>query len=692
MKPTLSDTPERDDEIREDEQLEGDMPEDDVEDEDDELADDAEQDEDAADGEEAAPRPKPKRKRKRKKTTPIERPVRDPRQREVHEVTLKWHEKARGAIGGVGVALIIVALAVISSKGEMTTLARVCGILGIIGIGFWFVTGLMGLWAGASRQAAQAAAHTIVFALILLGILGMLNYIAYRHNWRVDISKNKAHALSEQTKKVVADLKQQVTVTGIVAPEAMGGPRIRDILNEYRYLASKNLKVSLIDPKKASGARTLQELFGDEDQKEQSVIVVKCGDREEKVHAYQPEIIEEKLTSAILAVTTGEKPKIYFLTGHGEYSVDPEGGAGDRSAWSDVKTVLTDQQYEIKPLNLIGQIPRTSTLEELTSGGAAGTGESKTGESAKAGESSDQSGEKKDTPPAVKIPDDCAALVVAGAKTALAPEEEQAIKDYLANNGHAVICIDVGTGDDVAREKKLTAPDFNSILSAYQIRVGDEIVVEQIQDPFRGATLSFEALVQDFDESSPVAEGLATVLLPACRPVFYEGQDQSQPNPMGGPPPQSPGKSIMKTPAGAWAEKNALVPRGTKIQKDPGETGGPVSVAVVYGKEAGEAEQPTMPGMPPQPSGETPRIVVFGSAQAFTDSVTGVRQLSNLAAITKAIAWCSGRGSLVSIPPKNVERRTLTVERRQASVMRLVHILIGLGVLGSGVYVWWRRR
>ena len=129
---------------REDEQLEGDMPEDDVEDEDDELADDAEQDEDAADGEEAAPRPKPKRKRKRKKTTPIERPVRDPRQREVHEVTLKWHEKARGAIGGVGVALIIVALAVISSKGEMTTRARVCGILGIIGIGFWFVTGLMG--------------------------------------------------------------------------------------------------------------------------------------------------------------------------------------------------------------------------------------------------------------------------------------------------------------------------------------------------------------------------------------------------------------------------------------------------------------------------------------------------------------------------------------------------------------------
>ncbi len=690
MNPTLSDTPERDDENREDEPLEGDMPEDSVEDQDDELADEPERDEDAADDEEAAARAKPRKKRK-KKAAPVERPVRDPRQREVREITLKWYEKARGGIGGLGVALMIVALAVISSKGEMTTLSRICGIVGIIGIGFWFITGLMGLWAGASRQAAQAAAHTIVFALILLGILGMLNYIAYRHNWRVDISKNKAHALSEQTKKVVADLKQQVTVTGIVAPEAAGGPRIRDILNEYRYLASKNLKVSLIDPKKASGARTLQELFGDTNQKEQSVIVVKCGDREEKVHAYQPEILEEKLTSAILAVTTGEKPKVYFLTGHGEYPVDPQGGMGDRAAWSDVKTVLTDQQYEIKTLNLISQIPRsTTTLEELTSGASTRTGETKTEDGGKASGSGDEA--KKDSSPVVKVPDDCAALVIAGAKTALAPEEEQAIKDYLSNNGHAVICIDVGTGTDVAREKKLTAPDFNGILSAYQIRVGDEIVVEQVQDPFRGASLSFEALVQDFDESHPVAEGLTTVLLPACRPVYYEGQDQSQPNPMGGPPPQSPGKSIMKTPAGAWAERNAIVPRGTRIQKDPGETGGPVSVAVAYGKEPGETEQPTMPGMPPQPAGETPRIVVFGSAQAFTDGVTGVPQLSNLAAITKAIAWCSGRGSLVSIPPKSVEKRTLTVEKRQASVMRLVHILIGLGVLGSGVYVWWRRR
>ena len=209
------------------------MPEDDVEDEDDELADDAEQDEDAADGEEAAPRPKPKRKRKRKKTTPIERPVRDPRQREVHEVTSGTAPRRHRCMG---VALIIVALAVISSKGEMTT-GRVCG----IPTSSESASGSSPLGpVGAVKGFKRGAYH--VFALILRASSGCS--ITLPTQRRVT-SENKAHA-PRADQELVADLKQQVRDQ--IVSEAMW-VRASATSSPSSLSRSKNLKVSLIDPR-----------------------------------------------------------------------------------------------------------------------------------------------------------------------------------------------------------------------------------------------------------------------------------------------------------------------------------------------------------------------------------------------------------------------------------------------------------
>lgn len=618
-----------------------------------------------------------------------ERPVTDPRMQEMLDIRPMWYDRLRGPALGLAIVFVVVALGVMAKTGMVSVPAKILGAVGIaIGL-FWAVTGLTGLWAGPGRRGAQATAQNLLFALILVAGLVLMNYLVNRRDWRLDVTENKYFALSQQTKQVVANLDKDVEVTAFVSPEVRSSRLIRNVMREYRLLAKSEglfrsrLKVEFLDPKRA-GTSGMANALGV--QRKDNLIVVKCGDKKEEVQINQPEKLEETLTSAIMAVTTGSKPKVYFLKGHGEFSPEPGGGRG-ASSWSVVKTLLGEQQYDVTELDFTSQLakPESPGTGSLLGGGSD---EASKSETKKPGETEAKSSEKPETPKStVRVPGDCACLVIAGAQSALMPEEKKAIEDYLSSNGHAVIALGTGTQADVMRQKKLTAPDFNDILSKYQIRVGDGLIVETVQDIF-GRRVVDELLIGDFSPS-PVSEDLNRVVMPNCRPVHYEGTPPEQ-NPMGGPPPPSPGTEILKTGSTAWSETNIV--GGGELTKDAGEESGSLPVAVVYGQSE-ESAQPQMPGMPPTPlESKTPRIVVFGSAAAFIDDYTNSTDLQNFALITKAIAWASGRPDLVTIPPKHMEQRTFSVDRGKRSTIRLVNILVILGIAGTGVYVWWRRR
>jgi hypothetical protein len=159
---------------------------------------------------------------------------------------------------------------------------------------------------------------------------------------------------------------------------------------------------------------------------------------------------------------------------------------------------------------------------------------------------------------------------------------------------------------------------------------------------------------------------------------------------MGGPPPKSPGTELLKSSQGAWAETRPL---DDPVKKDGAEEGGPIPIAVAYGKADSDPESPQqMPGMPPEPGADTPRIVVFGSADAFSDRYADDSRLGNFSVITKSIAWASGRANLVTIAAKHMTTHSFSLNRSDRNVIRLVHVLVLLGIVGSGVYIWWRRR
>src|SRR5205823_153009 len=95
----------------------------------------------------------------------------------------------------------------------------------------------------------QARFGTLAIAsvLVVLAILVAINYLGTRYNKRWDLTAAKQFSLSDQTRKVLQDLKQPVHVRVFARSDDF--ERFRDRLDEYTYV-SKQISVEYIDPEK----------------------------------------------------------------------------------------------------------------------------------------------------------------------------------------------------------------------------------------------------------------------------------------------------------------------------------------------------------------------------------------------------------------------------------------------------------
>ena len=59
-----------------------------------------------------------------------------------------------------------------------------------------------------SKRQARYGTLSLVSVIVVLGILGGVNYVAGRQNKRWDLTSSKEFSLSDQTKKILQDLKQ----------------------------------------------------------------------------------------------------------------------------------------------------------------------------------------------------------------------------------------------------------------------------------------------------------------------------------------------------------------------------------------------------------------------------------------------------------------------------------------------------
>lgn len=253
--------------------------------------------------------------------------------------------------------------------------------------------------------------NLVLQAVLFLSLFAGLNYIALNHAWRFDLTENRRYSLSAETRAYLADLERNVriyvTIPADGADEELEQARrdISALLREYTYhtrnSAKGRIEVRHLD---IYQSRREAEVLG-LDQPNQVVLVT---DRHRRVlpvgEFYTTRDLEREgfrgeatLTSALLDVTSAEKKKIYFLSGHGEMRPDD---VDRRRGLSALRDELRQRNYEVAALDL--SLAR-------------------------------------------KVPDDAALIVIASPQGPLKPFEEELLRKYLTQRaGRLIVMLDPG--------------------------------------------------------------------------------------------------------------------------------------------------------------------------------------------------------------------------------------------------------
>jgi ABC-type uncharacterized transport system involved in gliding motility auxiliary subunit len=191
------------------------------------------------------------------------------------------------------------------------------------------------------------AAYTTVYVLVVLAVIGVLNFLANRYNKSADLTANKKFTLSDETRKVAGGLKQDVTITYWNQPTAFQGAH--DLLDRYKNLSAK-IDVKYEDTDKN---RTQAIAAG---VKQQGTIFVDIANK----HQEAKSLTEEEITGAMVRALKGGQRTACFVLGSGEHSIDD----ADRTGYSSAKQLAESNNYKTQTIKLLEkpEIPKECTI------------------------------------------------------------------------------------------------------------------------------------------------------------------------------------------------------------------------------------------------------------------------------------------------------------------------------------------
>jgi ABC-type uncharacterized transport system involved in gliding motility auxiliary subunit len=233
---------------------------------------------------------------------------------------------------------------------------------------------------GLGVRQVKYGTNTFVLVVVVLLILGGVNYLVNRHTKRFDLTENQRYSLADQTRKVVQGLDDEVTITYFQRERDMGPGR--DRLREYEALSDR-LTVEFVDPVKNP---TRAQAF---DITTVPTLILQRGERRERISS----VSEQDITNALIKVTREGSKTVCFVEGEGERSTEDSAERG----YSGAKSALADSQYEVESLFL---------LREKT------------------------------------VPEKCTVVVVAGPEKDLTPEAISPLREYVRGGGKLLAMVE----------------------------------------------------------------------------------------------------------------------------------------------------------------------------------------------------------------------------------------------------------
>ena len=271
------------------------------------------------------------------------------------------------------------------------------------------------------------------YIVVILAILAAVNFLANRYDKSFDTTANKQFSLSDQTIKVVSELKRDVHAVYFGGNETFTGAR--DLLDRYSSLSPK-FHVEYIDPErkpaqaKAAGYRP------------DSTIMIDSGLRKEAAKS----LSEEEVTGAIIRSLKSGARNVCVLSAANEHSIDESGTSG----YGFLKQLLERDNYTVRTVNLKPAAPDAS--KPVAVGQAAPEA-------------------------SVEIPKDCTVLVVGGPQLDYSTSTVAAIKSFEEGGGRELIML-----DSVMRIGKDEPPAENAellkVLTDWGVTVNKDLVLD----------------------------------------------------------------------------------------------------------------------------------------------------------------------------------------------------------------------
>ena len=235
--------------------------------------------------------------------------------------------------------------------------------------------------------------HALRSLIAIAGVAGSLataQIILSERVWRIDLTQERSHVLSDHALQILGALDYDVAVTAFVRSDDPRNREIEDLLRRARA-ASSRFRYQVLDVNRnpAVAWQYGVDAFG-------AVVVESEGRRKEF-----PNPDEQTLMAAIVHVTRPGRRRVYFLQGHGEHGIRDR---NRRSGYSYAQVALIKELYEVEELRL---------------------GESQ------------------------PVPEDADALVIAGPRANLSASALRHVDAYLRSGGGVLVLLDPGQTSNV---------------------------------------------------------------------------------------------------------------------------------------------------------------------------------------------------------------------------------------------------
>ena len=456
--------------------------------------------------------------------------------------------------------------------------------------------------------------YATLLTAFVLAILVVVNLVVGQIPYRLDLTENRMFSLSDQTEKVLENLDQEIRIIGLYQT-GRENPMFDEILQRYRRL-NKNISITYVDPVKNPTFSTKYTKDGN-NLREGSYIVESDerfkiidyydlfnlrSDQYGNTHA-ESLALEQRVTNAIQYVIADKLPVIYTLEGHMEQALPVQ-----------LRQQIELENYEVKTLSLL--------TEE-------------------------------------NVPEDATILMVIAPQRDITPEEEEKIREFLANRGRAIFMMDIVDNE---------MPNFDSLLKSYGVALNKALVIEGDRNNYFQNPAWIVPNMESHDIISPMRSSKMQVLAIGAQGVeiLEEKKRSIEVNP------------LLVTSDNAWGRTDLT---STTVEKEEGDLDGPFNIAVAIADKEWDEKKGEY---------EETKLVVVGDAEFLNPQFASI---GNSDFVLNSLNWLQDEQEIIAIRPKSLTSKYLTITAFQKLVIAGVAvILIPLIILGAGFVMWLRRR